>query len=167
MLVGTVNLKLSGLSKLISNLKSACSYETRVGIFEESTYANGIPVAYVAYLNEYGGHNPPRPFFKRTQEKQQDKWINVYEGALKGGVTPQSVTTAQNRIGQTAAQDIQITAKKWNPSDPRMNKPSTIRAKERKSSGSHGKNQVANDPTRVLHDTGVMINSVIYRVVKK
>ena len=53
---------------------------------------------------------------------------------------------------------------KWNPNDPRPNKPATIRAKMRKSADVKGKNQAKNDPYRVLHDTGVMVNSVVCKV---
>ena len=48
-----------------------------------------------------------------------------------------------------------------------MNKPETIKAKARKSAGAKGKNQVGNDPTRVLHDTGTMIDSITYEVYKE
>jgi hypothetical protein len=34
----------------------------------------------------------------------------------------------------------------------------------RKSADVKGKNQVKNDPYRVLHDTGVMVNSVVCKV---
>ena len=86
---------------------------------------------------------------------------------LKGGISAANIDKAHNQIGIVASQDVKITAKQWNPSDPRMNKPATIRAKARKSAGAKGKNQVGNDPTRVLHDTGVMINSITYKVEQK
>jgi len=43
-----------------------------VGWFQEAKYDNGIPVAWIALLNEYGyvtsgkykGYHPPRPFFR-------------------------------------------------------------------------------------------------------
>ena len=59
---------------------------------------------------------------------------------------------------------LKKTIMKWNPNDPRPNKPATIRAKMRKSADVKGKNQVKNDPYRVLHDTGVMVNSVVCKV---
>lgn len=167
MLAGTVDLRLPGLTKLLGSLKGACKVETHVGIFEEATYPDGTAVAYVGYLNEYGGHNPPRPFLRRTQEKQFNKWLGIYTNVLKGGISAANIDKAHNQIGIVASQDVKITIKQWNPSDPRMNKPATIRAKARKSAGAKGKNQAGNNPIRVLHDTGVMINSITYKVEQK
>jgi len=39
----------------------------KVGFFADATYADGTPVAAVAYRNEFGdpaNHQPPRPFFR-------------------------------------------------------------------------------------------------------
>lgn len=159
MLVAKVDLRLSGLKRWAEQIKKA-KRTTEVGFFEESTYDDGTKVAYVAYLNEYGQHNPPRPFMRRTVEKQMNKWTKLYCNTLKRyGVTPEGIEAAQERIGIVAVGDMQKTIKEWSPSDPRPNKPATIRAKERKSQG--------NDPGRVLHDTGTMINSIKYKVVSK
>lgn len=168
MLIAKVDLRLDGLKAYVDKIKNA-KYETQVGFFEEATYGNkyGTHVAYVAYLNEFGGHNPPRPFMKRTLEKQLNKWTKLYAYVLTSqGVNPASIRTAHERVGETAKGDMVKTIKAWNPSDPRPNKPATIKAKQRKSAGAKGKNQVGNDPTRVLHDTGTMIDSVTYEVKK-
>ena len=69
--------------------------------------------------------------------------------------------------GVVAKGDVVKTIMSWSPGDPRMNKPETIKAKERKSAGAKGKNQVGNDPTRVLHDTGTMVDSITYEVYKE
>ena len=166
LIAGKLDLRLTGLKAYINQIKNA-KYETQVGVFEDSTYGDKYDthVAYVAYLNEFGGHNPQRPFLKRTLEKQLNKWTKLYGYVLSSqGVTPSSIRTAHNRVGETAKGDVIKTIRNWNPSDPRPNKLATIRAKERKSAGVHGKNQVGNDPTRVLHDTGTMIDSIVYKV---
>ena len=166
MLIAKVDLRLDGLKAYVDKIKNA-KYETQVGFFEDSTYADGTQVAYVAYLNEFGGHNPPRPFMKRTLEKNLNKWTKLYGYVLRtDGINPNSIRKAHEQVGDTAKGDMVKTIKAWNPSDPRPNKPATIRAKQRKSAGAKGNNQVGNDPTRVLHDTGTMIDSVTYEVKK-
>lgn len=169
LIAGKLDLRLDGLKEYADKIKNA-RYRTEVGFFEDATYGNkyGTSVAYVAYLNEFGGHNPPRPFMKRTLEKQLNKWTKLYGYVLKSqGVNPNSIKTAHEQVGETAKGDVVKTINEWNPSDPRPNKPATIRAKERKSAGAKGKNQVGNDPTRVLHDTGTMIDSITYEVYKE
>lgn len=167
LVVGKIDLRLKGLKKYLQNIKNA-KYTTEVGIFEESTYPDGTSVAYVGYLNEFGGHNPPRPFLQRTADEKRDRWAKVFENVLKAnGISQSSIATAHNIVGQTAKGDVVKTIKTWNPNDPRPNKPATIAAKARKSAGVKGKNQAKNDPTRVLHDTGVMINSIAYKVEHK
>ena len=167
MLIAKVDLRLGGLKAYVDKIKNA-KYETQVGFFEDSTYADDTPVAYVAYLNEFGGHNPPRPFMKRTLEKNLNKWTKLYGYVLKtDGVNPSSIRKAHGQVGDTAKGDVVKTIKAWNPNDPRPNKPATVKAKQRKSAGAKGKNQQGNDPKRVLHDTGVMITSITYKVEHK
>lgn len=139
---------------------------TEVGFLKGETYPDGTSVAYVAYLNEFGQHNPPRPFLKRTMERQFKRWTGLIHHVLKaGGFSRENVRTAYNQVGITAVADVQKTIKAWSPSDPRYNKPATIKAKARGTAKRvGGKNQVGNDPLRVLHDTGVMMNSIKYEV---
>ena len=165
MAIANVNVKSSGLLQKylhkVQNLKTVAE----VGFFEEATYPDGTPVAYVAYLNEFGNHNPPRPFMKRTFDKSHPAWVKLIERVLSArGLSQASMKEAFGQAGITAAGDIKKTIMKWNPNDPRPNKPATIKAKMRKSADVKGKNQVKNDPYRVLHDTGVMVNSVVCKV---
>ena len=139
-----------------------------VGFLTTETYPDGTPVAYVAYLNEFGQHNPPRPFMKRTFEQKHLSWVKIIKYVLShDGLSQASVKTALNQAGSSAVGDVQRTIKSWNPGDPRYNKPATIRAKARKANERKpGKNQVATDPYRVLMDTSTMIDSVKYEVVE-
>ena len=165
--IGKIDFRLKGLRKYLQDIKDA-KYETQIGIFEGASYSDGTPVAYVGYLNEYGGHNPPRPFLKRTAEKERDRWCKMFQGILRSqGIKASSIRAAHDMVGQTASKDVVKTIKAWSPDDPRPNKPATIAAKARKSAGVKGKNQAKNDQTRVLHDTGVMINSIAYKVEHK
>ena len=168
LIAGKIDLNLAGLKAYADKIKGA-GYHTEVGVFEDSTYGDKYDthVAYVAYLNEFGGHNPPRPFLKRSLEKYQNKWKKIYSYVLKSqGVNPSSIKTACERVGETAKGDVVKTIKDWSPSDPRYNNPATIAAKKRKSAGAKGKNQVGNDPYRVLMDTSTMIDSITYEVYK-
>ena len=61
-----------------------------------------------------------------------------------------------------AVGDIKRTISEWNPSDPRYNKPETIRRKARRARG--GKGLLPIDPYTALIDSGVMIKSVESRV---
>lgn len=162
-----VDVKTEGLmGKYLAKVKRIRA-EANVGFKSTATYPNGIPVAYVAYLNEFGGHNPPRPFMKRTFEKECKKWTNIVRVVLsKDGLSQNSAKIALGRAGQTAVADIQKTIKAWNPNDPRANKPATIRAKQRKTEGVRGKNLVKTNPYRVLLDTSKMIDSVTSEVVE-
>lgn len=162
-----VSIKTEGLlSKYLASIKNIDKYATNVGFIDGATYPKGQMVAYIAYLNEYGGHNPPRPFLKRTMEKNKNKWTKLISvKILANGLTEQSVRTALKAVGLQAVGDVKATIAEWPHDDPRMNKPATIRRKARKSEGKERTGQPAADPTRVLHDTGRMKDSVRYEVV--
>lgn len=164
-----VDVKTEGmLAKYLASIKDIDKWVTNVGFIDGATYKTGQKVAYIAYLNEYGQHNPPRPFLKRTMEKNYNAWTKLITVKIwSKGLNEDSVREALKAVGVMAVGDVHRTIAEWPHDDPRMNKPATIRAKARKSEGKGGKNQVANDPTRVLHDTGRMMNSVRYEVVTK
>ena len=164
-----VNVKTEGrLAEYLATIKNIEKWVTNIGFIDGATYPTGQKVAYIAYLNEYGQHNPPRPFLKRTMEKNYSAWTKLITVRIRSkGLTEDGVRDALKMAGIVAVGDVKRTIAEWPHDDPRMNKPATIRAKARKSEGKGGKNQVANDPTRVLHDTGRMISSVRYEVVAK
>ena len=137
-----------------------------VGFFEDAKYPDGTSVAYVAYLNEYGGHNPARPFMKQTAKKRMKSWAEgVGKNVKKTGVTPASVKRAFEMAGQVAVGDVKRTIKDWPPGG---NKDSTVAAKRRRMRGGTYDepkgNLVAIKPETVLIDTGKMISSVAYEV---
>ena len=160
--VEAININLKGLEKHLKEIEAA-KYRTEVGFFPRATYADGKKVAYIAYLNEFGGHNPPRPFMKRTVEKQKNAWTNLYGYVLKtNGVNKDSIYKAHKQVGIVAVGDMKKTIQEWSPTDPRPNAPSTIKAKARRARG--GKGQVPINPNTVLIDTGVMIRSIQHEV---
>ncbi len=160
-----VNVKVKGMERFSSRLReiAAIRAQTQVGFFEKAKYPNGTSVAYVAYLNEYGGHNPPRPFLKRTYRKNIKKWTKgIIVNIKHGGFNKSTVIRAYKMAGMVAVSDVKKTIATWNPSDPYPNDHKTIRAKERR--GRSSESLEAIDPTRVLIDSGRMISSIQYEV---
>lgn len=156
--------KISGGNKLNAKLRklSAIRAQTRIGFFADAKYPDGTSVAYVAYLNEYGPHNPPRPFLKRTFRKNLKKWVKGIRANLGSGLSQAKVRRAYEMAGMAAVGDVKKTIKRWNPRDPRPNAPATIARKAKR--GRSGKNLVAINPYTVLIDTGQMISAVSYEV---
>ena len=165
LVVTTRNIKLPNIAKHLKEIQNA-SYETYIGYVDGATYPDGKSVAYIAYLNEYGGHNPPRPFLQRTAVLHYGEWAELFENVLKSdGVNPNSIYKAHKQVGIKGVGDVKKTISEWNPSDPRPNKPSTIRRKARRARG--GKGLVPINPNTVLIDSGVMISRVSTNTVKK
>lgn len=158
-----VDIKGNG-SKLKDKLRKIAALddlELKVGFFENARYPDGTPVAYVGYLNEYGGHNPPRPFLKRTAQRRLKTWSKGI-AANFNRADKSSLKITYNKAGQVAVGDVKRTIKDWSPTDPRPNSPATIAAKARRARC--GKNLMPINPTTVLIDTGKMISSVAYEV---
>lgn len=58
--------------------------QVAVGFMEGSTYADGTPVAAVAYWNEYGKTDQPaRPFFRNMIEAESPTWPGKMAAAAK------------------------------------------------------------------------------------
>lgn len=158
----TVDVKFTGQDKLNKKLRelSAIKANTKIGFFANSKYPDGTSVAYVAYLNEYGGHNPTRPFMRRTVRKNIKKWVRGISHNIRfGGTSKSNVLNAYRKAGIVAVGDVKRTIQSWEPGG---NKPSTVEAKRRR--GRNGRNQQAINPEQVLIDTGRMIASVAYEV---
>lgn len=165
LVASTVNVDLSNLAKKLKKVKDA-NYTTYIGFLEPSRYPDGKSVAYIAYLNEYGQHNPPRPFMQRTAEQHFQEWIELFGKTLaEKGISADSIFTAHKRVGIKGVGDMKKTIKEWSPNDPRPNKPATIRRKAKRARS--GKGLVPINPETVLIDSGVMIMSVRTNTVKE
>lgn len=128
-----------------------------VGFFQEAVYPNGTPVAFVAFLNEfghvnrgrYGGTTPPRPFLRLMFKAYSDKAVSsahmipLIQQVALGKMT---WTAFYKEIGDNLVELVKerIVAMKAPP-----NTPLTISLKG------------FNDP---LIDTKLMLNSVRYRI---
>lgn len=148
----------SNLKEKLRRIAKLDNIELNVGFFENAKYPDGTPVAYVAYLNEYGGHNPPRPFMKRTVQRRMKNWARGVAKNIRRADRA-SLKRAYEMAGQVAVGDVKRTIKDWPPGG---NAPSTVRAKARRARS--GKNLVPINPETVLIDTGKMISSVAYEV---
>lgn len=158
----TVDVKFTGQDKLNKKLREIAGVKAnlKVGFFQNSRYPDGTPVAYVAYLNEMGIHNPRRPFMKRTIRRNLKKWVKGIKSSVKnGGLSRNNVLNAYRKAGIVAVGDVKKTIRSWEPGG---NAPATVAAKRRR--GRNGRNQQAINPEQVLIDTGLMISSVAYEV---
>ena len=159
------NINLPNLTKYIKDIENA-RYTTYIGYTEKAKYPDGKQVAYIAYLNEYGGHNPPRPFLHRTAVLHYNEWTKLFQNTLISvGLNANGVYVAHKRVGIKGVGDVKKTIAEWSPSDPRYNKPSTIRRKARRARS--GKGLVPIKPETALIDSGVMISRVESSTVKK
>lgn len=145
---------------------SALRAGAKVGILDGATYENGQSVAYVAYINEYGkGHNPPRPFMKKTIEQNQEKYVKGIASNVKGrALNRGAVVNAFKMAGMAARGDMQRIVMDWPDSDPRANKPETVARKARRAQS--GKNTVANNPNKALVDSTAMVKAINYEVLE-
>lgn len=118
----------------------------QVGFLQGATYADGTPVAQVAFWNEYGTTiSPARPFFRRMIASESPGWGAKLAGAAK--FTNYDGVRAMSLLGEDIAGALQQSIATWQ--DP-PNAKSTV---ERKG---------FNKP---LIETSHMQNSVGYQVI--
>jgi hypothetical protein len=73
--------KLAEMAKRLTSAKTV-----RIGFLENATYPNGLPVALVAAINEFGAPSrgqPPRPFFRNLLAAKQNEWPKAIAALLK------------------------------------------------------------------------------------
>lgn len=143
------------LPALIKRLDKLNGTVVDVGFFEEDRYGpenNNLPVATVAYYNEYGTiHNPTRPFMEETFNSPlgrryiEGMYKRIFENAIKNG---RSVSRLLKDLGEDVAGLMQTTILNY----PGSNSPATIAAK--------GKNTP-------LRDTEFMMKSVKFQITNK
>lgn len=132
-----------------------------MGFFEESKYPDGTSVAYVATIQEFGypgGNIPARSFFRTTVENQKEYWGRQFAGAIVASLEGKfDFSHALEQIGGESSADVAKAISMIQ--DPPLSS-STIRARSsRSASGSAS--------TKPLVDTGLMIQSVTYKVERK
>lgn len=158
LVVSTVKVEKRGLAALIKRMQQLDGSVVEVGFFEEDRYGpenNNLPVALVAYLNEYG-HSlgpqgvPERPFMHETFGDRMNQFHMaramraVYIAAITDG---RAVERLLKKLGQMVGDMLEVAIDDY----PGHNSPTTIARK--------GKD----DP---LRDTDKMINSVKFQIHK-
>lgn len=103
-------------------LKELSRVETKIGWFPGAVYETGVPVAYVASIQEYGsGPIPPRPFFRTTVADQKAAWAGFAELGAKAVLRgTHSARDVMDGLGELAQEDVketinQITAPPLSP----------------------------------------------------
>lgn len=102
--ISEIDEMLSGMEKQLSGDKDA----VKAGYFEGKKYPNGFELALNALVQEYGtidndGFIPPRPFLSLAIEKNEAKWLRIFEGELDKGRTKEQ---ALARVGEEMKNDI-------------------------------------------------------------
>lgn len=95
------------------NLKQAIKdinkKEVQVGWFESSTYENGMKVAQVAYMDEFGrlsNNQPPRPFFRNAIKDNKLRWSQTIQKISKDILNGSNVLTSLNLLGVVVESDV-------------------------------------------------------------
>lgn len=97
-----------GVAKLVAALAELDGVQAKTGWFETAKYDTGVPVAYVATIQEFGsGAIPARPFMRPTVAAKRQEWLGLLaDGAravLTGGANPVQVMEA---VALQAAGDV-------------------------------------------------------------
>ena len=118
-----------------------------VGYFENATYGDGTPVAYVASTMEFGSmHIPARPTIRPSLEKNKAKYFDLINKAIVNSLNGADFKVGLMIVGKMGAEDIQAEIRNL------QNPPLSIKTILKKG---HSK---------PLMDTKVMFQSVTFKV---
>jgi hypothetical protein len=176
---------LSGGDKLRAKLAEisrsvAQGGSVNVGFLENATYPDGTPVAMVAAIQEFGAPRrsiPPRPFFRNMIAGHSDEWGDTLASALK--TFNYDVAKALDFMGQDIQgelrqsiidtnqpplSEITLMLRQMKADNPNLivTGATVGEAARRVAAGEHASG-VSQKP---LVDTGVLLRSVDYEVVK-
>lgn len=133
-----------GFKKIQKLLKKEVDKTIQIGIFKEAGKNDGEYISEYAFKNEFGEGVPERSFLRSTmnenESKYQDFAIKTFEKTLDANLTA-------NIIAEMCVDDVK---KKIASNLPPPNSPETIKRKK---------------SSKTLIDTGMMRNSVTYRVL--
>ena len=106
--MSTVKVDLSGIEGLRQALADADKSNLNVGWFESANYDNGVSVAGVAALQEFGSKTAPaRPFFRPAVEDNKSDWSQLVESGVKAVVEGNAtMDNVMNGLGLTVQADI-------------------------------------------------------------
>lgn len=150
-----------------------------VGFMEDATYSDGMPVAAVAFWNEYGHQgrfpSPPRPFFRTMIAEESPTWPKKMAGLAKATKYngPRVLAMMGEDIRGALQQSIiNLTEPKLSPTTLMLrkifgNSPENIRARDVLAAQSlvqEGQTGATGTQAKPLVWTGHMLNSVTYKV---
>lgn len=180
--MGSVSVDLSALKKLSKTLKSAHAEKLQVGWFSSANYKSGLPVAQVAFWQEYGTKTaPPRPFFRPAIDDNQNKWGALVESGIQvvieGSATIDNVF---NGLGLTVQADIKnainsthhdlspitLALRKLRDDGYTINGTLVGAVADAVNKGETGSGQLGapSANTTPLNDTGIMMASLTYNI---
>lgn len=144
--MATINTASNLAAKLAKIIQSTEGHpRVSVGFLRDATYPDGTSVATIASIQEFGdGKIPPRPFFRLMVAEKSGSWPEAIRLNLKA--TDYDAHKTLDRMGQGVKSQLQDSIKTL--TDPPL-APSTVKRK---------------GFDKPLIDTGVMLNSVDYRV---
>ena len=179
-------------AKVTAAVRNLGQQEGKVGWFESAKYANGAPVAGVAYVQEHGSAArsiPPRPYFRPTVAERKTAWAktagDVSRAVLEGHLSPDASTEA---LCLAAEGDVRkaiskLTAPALSPLTILARKERQIRSRQTKGQmqgGLTGKDigrlaarldqgpqDVSGVSTKPLVDSGLMLATLSSQVNKK
>ncbi len=150
-----------GWAILESALRALKDIELKVGWFSTNRYENGVSVALVALVHEFGSRVlgiPPRPHMRPTIEREEENWrrfiVQESKKVLAGNQTVEGMFEALglNASGEIAKTISEIFA-------PPL-KPQTIIAKARKMA----KSGLVGALDKPLVETGQMMETVTHTI---
>ena len=147
--------------KLVANVGALAGVESQVGWFETAKYPNGMPVAYVAAIHEFGhaaGGIPPRPFFRPTIAAQTGEWSRQFGRAAtavaNGKIEPEAAMT---QLAGFAGGDVAKTIATL--TTPAL-KEATVNARRNR----RADKKTTGGLTKPLVDTGIMLGTLSFAV---
>lgn len=169
------------MKKLEEIAKKMGGGSVSTGFLEGATYPDGTPVAFIAFLNEYGHQGqfpaPPRSFFRGMIAKESPTWpakmarlakVTNYDGEKVLGMMGADIKGAlQQSITETNSPPLSETTlmlrKMFGNSPEKITATDVLHAQSLVKAGKSGAGGTQAKP---LDWTGHMINSVDYEVNK-
>lgn len=147
----------SGIKSLQRKLTNLAMASVEWGFFEDKRYGsdnNNLPVAQVAYWNEFGAmFNPSRPFFQASLNENRKKYLNMSAKVFEALLCKSSYRAELDAIGKAAVLDVKRSIEEWS-SPPN-------------SRGWTAFKRSVGAPTKPLEYTQTMLDSVSYKIVKE
>jgi hypothetical protein len=106
--MGSVTVDLSAIKKLQEALKDANNEKLQVGWFSSANYTDSLPVAQVAFWQEFGTKTaPPRPFFRPAVADNTTKWAALVDSGANAVLEGRArMSDVFNGLGLTAQADV-------------------------------------------------------------